>query len=130
MVRECEAKGAVAEAVAVDVTDTDALKAAVLRADEAKALDLVLANAGVAHTTLGNRRLGEVFGPMMEVNVRSQVETVMAALPLMRARKKGQLAVTASVQAFLPEPRNVAYCASKVKKMKRQIRAQVLGFRV
>ena len=53
--RACRAKGALVAAILVDVTDAEAMAAAVTLVDDAHPLDLVIANAGVSGGDAGAR---------------------------------------------------------------------------
>jgi NADP-dependent 3-hydroxy acid dehydrogenase YdfG len=101
--------------VPLDVQDTDALVAAIRRAEEQSggALDLVVANAGVGHPTSARRMDWTVVKQIMDVNVTAACVTVAAALPQMVARDRGQVVMLSSLAAFRGMPREAAYCGSK-----------------
>lgn len=105
--------GADAIAFTADVTDAGALRAAV-RDTVARfgQLDVVWANAGIA-----------CFGPLaaideaawlrtIDVNLIGTFHTLRAALPEV-TRRRGHVAVTASLAAFVNGPCLSAYCATK-----------------
>lgn len=105
--------GTDALAVVADVTLPDACAAAVAAAIERHGrLDIVWANAGIA-----------AFGPLahtdpaawhrcIDVNVHGVFNTIRAALPEI-VRRRGFVAVSASVASFAHAPAMSAYAASK-----------------
>lgn len=105
------AKGAEVETAAIDVTEAEALKAAILDFDERHKVDLILANAGIA---LGG--LPEPEGQarkLVEVDLHGMLNTVEPMIPRMIARKKGQIAVVSSISAIRPSGDLPTYSASK-----------------
>ena len=133
---ECEAWGADVVAVAADVCDAAAMAAVVSQADDAKPLDLVIANAGVHASMLGDTvarwqddgaaqhkpsacremaALCATMAPLTEVNVNGVSNTIVPILPRMQARKRGQLVLVSSVASICPltDPEWIAYHASK-----------------
>ncbi|HEC14431.1 MAG TPA: SDR family NAD(P)-dependent oxidoreductase, partial [Rhodospirillales bacterium] len=79
--------------------------------DDACALDLVIANAGVSAETSGNA--GDSVRAVMAVNLAGVLNTVLPALPRMQKRKAGKIALMSSLAAFRGLPSAPAYCASK-----------------
>lgn len=110
---ECRAKGAEVDARCLDVADRAAVKAWVEEADGVAPLDLVIANAGISAGTGGGGESEEQVRRIFAVNVDGVVNTVMPALPMMRARRRGQVAVMSSLAGFVGFPGAPAYCASK-----------------
>jgi NADP-dependent 3-hydroxy acid dehydrogenase YdfG len=102
-------------AVPLDVQDTEALVAAIRRAEEQSggALDLVIANAGVGRPTSARKMDWTAVKQIMDVNVTAACVTVAAALPQMIARDRGQVVMVSSLAAFRGMPREAAYCGSK-----------------
>jgi NAD(P)-dependent dehydrogenase (short-subunit alcohol dehydrogenase family) len=107
-----------AENVAIgqlDVTDIASVNAAVKRTLEATGgtLDAVVHNAGVA--------AGGAFEDISEPELRRVMETnfwgvlalTRAVLPTLRAQRAGRIVVVSSESAFLGQPANAIYCASK-----------------
>jgi NAD(P)-dependent dehydrogenase (short-subunit alcohol dehydrogenase family) len=96
-----------------DVTDTDAIAAAVAGAVERfGGIDVVIANAGIA--TGGSIRMidPDAWERVVEVNLLGSWRTVRAALPHVIARR-GYVLQVASVAAIAHAPFMSAYCASK-----------------
>src|SRR4051812_35282272 len=101
--------------VRLDVQDTDALVAAIRRAEQASggALDLVIANAGVGRPSPARKMDWTIVRWILDVNVTAACVTVAAALPAMIERNAGQVVMMSSLAAFRGMPGNAAYCASK-----------------
>jgi NAD(P)-dependent dehydrogenase (short-subunit alcohol dehydrogenase family) len=99
----------------LDVTDkasVGAAAAAVLAATGGR-LDAVVHNAGIA--------IGGAFEDVpdadarrvMETNFFGVLELTRALLPALRAQRRGRILVVSSDAAFMGEPANAIYCASK-----------------
>jgi short-subunit dehydrogenase len=99
----------------VDVTDADAVERWVSSTDAATPLDLVVACAGVAEAPLGIAAdVAAAARVITSVNVGGVINTVLPALPGMRGRKRGQIAIISSLSSYLSSwPRYPAYGASK-----------------
>lgn len=103
----------VAEAVACDVTDEDAVTAAVARATELGPLTAVVNNAGVADDDLLLRLDPARFDRSIEVNLRGAYLVSRAALrPMLRSRR-GRIVNVASIVALRGNAGQSAYAASK-----------------
>ena len=110
--RECGAE--VLEAC-LDVTEGAAVAAWIDTADRASPLELVIANAGV-QGGLWRDGAGETLEELhrvMEVNFGGVSNTVHPALPAMRRRRRGQVALISSLAALRGIPFSPGYCASK-----------------
>ena len=118
--RQCEALGATVHTVALDVMDKDAMREAVCEADDKQPLDLVIANAGVAATTLIQKHdkvLSDVSSMVTEINVIGVCNTFGPALEKMQLRKRGQLVINASFSGLIGvsgDPLWFAYFSSKI----------------
>lgn len=110
---ECRSAGAEVEAVVLDVSDQVALESWLAAIDRQHPLDLVVANAGVSAGTGGFGEDDDQTRTILSVNVDGVVTTVLAALALMRPRRRGQVAIMSSLAAFRGFPGAPAYCASK-----------------
>jgi short-subunit dehydrogenase len=111
----CEAQGARVTRELFDLCDADAATAALRRLAVDHALDLVIANAGVARAIghgeeLENYALGRA---VLAVNLDGALLTVGGVLPSMRARGRGQIALISSLAAYVGMPITPTYCASK-----------------
>jgi short-subunit dehydrogenase len=112
---DCRAHGGEAEIAAVDVTDAEALGAAILAFDGRSPVDLVIANAGVSGG-LGPGRTAEPVESarrQLRVNLEGPIATATPLIEPMRARGRGQIALVASIAGFQPLPDTPAYSASK-----------------
>jgi NAD(P)-dependent dehydrogenase (short-subunit alcohol dehydrogenase family) len=104
--------------VAADVTDDDAVRAAVAEAGRALGrLDIVVNNAGIGAAGTVEDNDDAEWHRVLDVNVLGIVRTSRAALPLLRAavQDRGQAAIvnTCSVAAIAGLPQRAVYSASK-----------------
>ena len=114
VVREIEAHGGKAIALPADVTDANAVRAAVSALhNEFGPIDLLIGNAGVGATTAAGKLEPEGVAKVLSVNVMGVVNSVTAVIPQMIERGCGQLAVISSLAAYRGLPKSAAYCASK-----------------
>lgn len=114
VVEAIEAHGRKAIALPADVTDANAVRAAVgALCKEFGPIDLLIANAGVGATTAAGKLEPEGVAKVFSVNVIGVVNCVTAVIPQMIERGSGQLAVISSLAAYRGLPKSAAYCASK-----------------
>lgn len=109
----CRAQGAEITAERVDVTDAAATAAWIEASEARRPLDLIIANAGISGGTLGGGESAEQSRAIFAVNVQGVFNTVLPAIPPMRKRGNGQIAIMASLAGFRGFPGAPAYCASK-----------------
>lgn len=113
VVTEIESLGRRGLAVPCDVTDDDAVAAAVQRVvDELGQLDVAVANAGFSISGLIVDTTAEQWRRQLDVNVVGAALTARHAIPHLR-KTKGRLALVGSVAAFVGLAKNGAYAASK-----------------
>jgi NAD(P)-dependent dehydrogenase (short-subunit alcohol dehydrogenase family) len=113
VVAELEAAGAIALAIPCDVTDEEAVAAAVDRVVERFGrLDVAVANAGFSVTGRVESLSAAEWRRQLDVNVVGVALTARYALPQLRATR-GRLVLVGSAAAFLPVPGAGAYGASK-----------------
>ncbi len=110
---DCAARGADVRSDAIDVLEGERLAAWIGACDAAAPLDLLIANAGISAGTGGGGEDGAQARRIMAVNVDGVLNSVLPALPLMQARRRGQIAIMSSLAAFRGFPGAPAYCASK-----------------
>ncbi len=106
----CRARGAQVDAMVLDVTDRTAMAAWISSRERARALDLVIANAGIS---AGLDESGEATRRIFAVNLDGVVNTVMPALGIFRARRRGAIALISSLASFRGIGSAPAYCGSK-----------------
>ena len=109
----CRSHGATVLAQAVDVTDAKAMQAFIARAEAAAPLELVIANAGISAGTGFSGESPEQARRIFAANLDGVLNTVLPALPFLRARRRGQVALMSSLASFRGFPGAPAYCASK-----------------
>jgi short-subunit dehydrogenase len=110
----CRAKGATVVADTVDVVDRERLAAWLIAFDDAHSVDLVIANAGIS-IDKANSSLDDfsVIRKTFDVNVDGVFNTVEPLLPRLMARRRGQIAIVASLASFIGLPYSASYNASK-----------------
>ena len=112
--RKVEAAGGRAFAVAVDVREPEAVRAATAKVSEQFGrVDVLVANAGIGEVTLARAFDIEVVTQVLSVNVLGALNSVAAVLPEMLAHGSGQIVGISSLAAFRGLPGSGAYCASK-----------------
>ena len=109
----CRARGATVTIAAVDVAERAAMAEWIAAADDEGPLDLVIANAGISAGTAGGAEVDDEARAIFAVNLGGVLNTIQPAIPHMRARHGGQIALISSVAAFLGLPGTPAYAASK-----------------
>ena len=110
---DCRSAGACCITGTVDVTDQDAMADWVAGCNGARALDLVIANAGVSAGSGYTGETADQVRHLFRVNVDGVFNTVLPAMQLMVNRGQGQIAVMSSLASFRGFPGAPAYCASK-----------------
>jgi short-subunit dehydrogenase len=106
--------GPSAVAIAADVQDREAMRAAALEVQKKFGqIDVLIANAGIG----GNNDAVELdaarLANVINVNVIGAANSAAAVIPEMVARGSGQLVVISSLAAYRGLPKSAAYCASK-----------------
>lgn len=106
-------QGRRALAIAMDVTDTEAVNRAVAAACEFGALRVLVNNAGVAPSLKVEETTDELWARTMGVNLTAAFAFCRAALPPMVAARWGRIVNIASTAAKVGYMYNAAYVASK-----------------
>ncbi len=110
---ECGDLGASAHARVVDVTDKAAMEKWIAEADAISPLELVIANAGISYGNAVEEETADQVRAVFAVNLEGTLNTVLPALPLLRRRKSGQIALMSSLAGVRGFPHAPSYCASK-----------------
>ena len=111
---EVNALGGRAMCIPLDVCDTDAVADAVARADrELGGLEMVIANAGRGSSRHSSRLTWQDVAAILDVNVRGAMATLVAAIPIFLAHRRGHLVGVSSLAGRRALPMSAAYSASK-----------------
>lgn len=109
----CRAKGAVVNALVINVTQSVPMATWIKQCDALRPLDLVIANAGISAGTGGGGESEDQTRAIFATNVEGVMNTVFPAISVMRGRRHGQIAIMASLAGYRGLPGAPAYCASK-----------------
>lgn len=111
---EIEGLGSRAASLPVDVTDRNALHAALRTGEEALGpTRLLVANAGISGSLGSGVVDGERMARVLDVNLRGMIYAVEAVLPGMLERGEGQLVGVSSLAGIRGLPTAPVYSASK-----------------
>ena len=113
IVAHCQTLGAEIHGSVVDVTAAPAMQAWINSADSLAPLDLVLAIAGISRGSAAQEESPEETRAVFAVNVEGMLNTVLFALPLLRARRRGQIALMSSLAGTRGFPVAPSYSATK-----------------
>ena len=109
-----EALGAVGHVFTVDVRNAAGMGEAVGEfAGRAGRLNMIIANAGISQPDGLGEGDASMANHVIEVNVQGVLNTLLPAIPLMRAAGCGHLVSIGSVAGFRGLPGKGAYCSSK-----------------
>ena len=109
----CRQMGAEVFTYLFDTTDENAATTAVQKAFKRTPLDLLIANAGVSAGVIGDDETIIATRKIMTTNIFGTLNTVLPALELMRKRRKGHIALVASLAGYRGMASCPAYSASK-----------------
>ncbi len=109
----CRSQGAEVATATVDVTDSAAMRGWLEDWDRDRAVDLVIANAGISGGTGSGGEHAAQTREIYRVNLDGVLNTVLPLIPAMRDRGRGQIALMSSLAGFLGFPGAPAYSASK-----------------
>jgi NAD(P)-dependent dehydrogenase (short-subunit alcohol dehydrogenase family) len=82
-------------------------------ADARQPLDLVISLAGISRGTARQEERMDEVRAVFEVNLTGMLNTIEPALPLMRKRRRGQIALMSSQAGCRGFPDAPSYCATK-----------------
>ncbi|MCA2265364.1 short-chain dehydrogenase/reductase [Mycobacterium marseillense] len=101
-------------AVALDVTDTRQVAAAVAAADEAfGGIDVLVNNAGHGYLSAVEEGEDAEVRKLFDVNYFGAVDMIKAVLPAMRARGSGHIINISSMTGLVANPPNAYYSSTK-----------------
>jgi NAD(P)-dependent dehydrogenase (short-subunit alcohol dehydrogenase family) len=109
------AEGGALDAVAIDLATPGGPQALVAEAQKYGGLDIVVNNVGAVALRLEGFAsvTDEQWLSSLNLNFMAAVRTTRAALPLLVQRGSGAIVTVSSVNAFLPDPGIIDYCAAK-----------------
>lgn len=113
---DCRSLGAEADIHIADVTDGPAIAEVIMCCDRQQPVDLLIANAGIGRidSLAGDcGESGDAARHIFETNAIGVINTVTPLLPLLVARRRGQIAIVSSLAALIELPSCPVYCASK-----------------
>jgi len=110
---ECKSKGAEVKSILIDVIEEKGMARVILEEDDVRPFDLVIANAGVSQTTLGEKKISLIVKKIYDINVQGVFNTILPIIPRMRERRYGQIAILSSMASYAPLPQNSEYGSSK-----------------
>ena len=110
---EATAKNATVHVVMGDVGDAASMTAMIAEADRTEPLDLVIANAGVSRGSSMTVADAASSKKLFLTNWDGVLNTIHPAIDLMLPRRRGQIAIVASLAGYRGFPGSAAYCASK-----------------
>ena len=111
----CQARGAVVTAAILDVADAAAVATWLQDLDTITPIDLLIANAGISGGTQpdGSPEGIETACRIVQTNLLGVIHCIESVMPPMIDRRRGQIAIVASIAGYRGLPDSPAYCASK-----------------
>jgi NADP-dependent 3-hydroxy acid dehydrogenase YdfG len=110
---QCRSLGAQVWSTAVDVTNRQDMAAWITGSHQTRALDLVIALAGVSRGTFSREETTAETREVFAVNLDGMLNTVEPAIPLFRQQGRGQIALMSSLAGSRSFPVAPSYCATK-----------------
>jgi short-subunit dehydrogenase len=113
--RACEERGATVSTGLIDVTDSTVMASWLLEFDRQHPVDLLVANAGTSSgpDPESPSEGAEMASRQICVNLLGAIYTIEPLLPALSLRRRGRVAVVASIAAYRGLPYSPGYCASK-----------------
>ena len=111
----CRARGARVETHACDLCAGSSGRDFIRAFGDARPLDLLIVNAGVFAGHRPERQMEDAdeITAVLRTNLEAAILTIAAAVPQMRARRAGRIAIVGSLAALQPLADAPAYSASK-----------------
>jgi len=114
LVEEIKKDGGQAVAIPVDVKDADAVKQAVVTANqEMGGLDVLIANAGVGILKPAHKIETRHVDRMIDVNIKGAMYALLAGLDILLQQGGGQLVGVSSIASYRGLPQSSVYSATK-----------------
>lgn len=112
--QSCQDKGADAVLAVCDVADRSKMQKHILDFDADGSVDLVIANAGIGTGQSAQKNQG-VSDPyeIIETNIVGLHATIESLIPLMKQRKRGQIALMSSLASYRGFSKYYVYNATK-----------------
>ncbi len=110
---EIEEAGGEARALTLDVTDIDAVNAAVEKAVADGGLDILVNNAGITIVGSVEDLTPSQWDTELDINVKSIYALSKAVWPHFKEKRSGIILNTASIAGHIGIANDAAYCASK-----------------
>jgi NADP-dependent 3-hydroxy acid dehydrogenase YdfG len=110
---QCRSLGAQTWSTVVDVTNRQDMAAWITQSHQIRALDLVIALAGISRGTRSREETTAETREVFAINLDGMLNTVEPAIPLFRDRGQGQLALMSSLAGSRGFPVAPSYCATK-----------------
>jgi short-subunit dehydrogenase len=110
---DCRKQGAEAATITFDQRDAALGRAWIGAIDDAGAIDLLIANAGMSAGTHGGSESEAQVRAIFDVNVTGVLNVVLPAIERMERRGRGQIGLMSSLAGHRGFPGAPAYCASK-----------------
>lgn len=119
-----------------DVTDAGRMHTLLMQADEARPIDILIANAGIGGKDVIAPAVGEdgvLASKIFSVNMAGVVNTLTPIIPRMSQRGHGQIVIISSISAFVALPQSPVYSAAKAAAysyghgLRRLLKAQGVG---
>ncbi len=96
-----------------DVTDSKGMVAWIVERNDVADIDLLIANAGISAASSRVDEMEAQTKAIFDINVTGVFNTIHPALSLMMRRRRGQIAIVASLAGFRGFAGSSAYAASK-----------------
>jgi len=109
--KACHKQGATTRIIQCDITNMEELSRCIDKFDNENPIELLIANAAQSGATIDQAE--DSWKRALEVNITGTLSTVVLAYKKMRERRKGQIAITASLAGHFSVPQMLFYNATK-----------------